>query len=462
MKQINRFAAITFTIVAIIFQFSNTDRVSARADQHNPPPGFELVDSAAGVEFFRKDYSGGTPDFVQVIDLSRGAQVHLLYGDIADGGIGKGAYGGDSPSFTRQTLQQFWDRFSKDEKNAFCLSNGAFFSTNDDPAPLAFPLKSDDKLISQGYGASEYPDQKLMLEIWSDHAKISPLSGEALTSSTAPQILAGLGEYADKNPSSLTGRTFMGVQDTNSDGKAETVFIFISKTAKQSDAVAVLRSFGAEKLIMLDGGDSTQLICKNNPQVYSNRSIPQTVAVSSGTAQPLAATVTSQTDWSVLVEGETTLVELTLRNDGTESWMAGEVRLVNRKNDWGAGEYLDLPVNVAPGETVSFSWTTTTFPRRGVFTSEWNIARGSKNFSDRPILINVIVLPQELADKKTELENQVREWGRQQLENIEQLVLDWIQERVREGFDKICPASASLPLFVAAVGGWQLMRRKKH
>jgi hypothetical protein len=67
-----------------------------------------------------------------------------------------------------------------------------------------------------------------------------------------------------------------------------------------------------------------------------------------------------------------------------------------------------------------------------------------------------------LADKKTELEEQVREWGRQQLNNIEQLVLDWIQERIRQGFDKICPAGASLPLLVAAAGFWRYGRRRRN
>ncbi len=435
--------------------------VKASADMYPPAPGFELVDSGPGVEFFRKDYSGGTPDFVQSIDLLRGAEISLLHGDIADPGTGQGAYGGDNPLFTRQTLQQAWDGFSASDKNAFCLVNGTFFSTADDPAALILPLKSNEKVISQGFGLSEYTDKKLMLELWPDHAQISPLSVEALNASTAPQILTGLSEDFDLFSGGVTGRTIVGIQDPNNDGKAERVLIFSSKKSTQADGANVLRAFGAEAVMVLDGGDSAQLICKNNPLVYSERSIPQTLAVSSGTSKPLAMSVEKQTDWPVMVVGESTEITLTLRNTGTDTWLPGEVELVNKRNDWGAGNRLQLPVSVPPDGTVTFSWMTTAFPRSGVFTSEWDIARGSKYFASKPIIINVIVLPQELADKKTELENQVREWGRQQLENVKQLVLAWIQDRVRQGFDKICPASASLPLFVAAAGFWQFKRRKK-
>ncbi len=426
-----------------------------------PPPGFELVDSAPAVELYRKDYPGGTPDFVQVIDLSGGARLSLLHGPIAEPGAGQGAYGGGNPRFSRQPLQQVWDSFAAGDGQAFCLVNGAFFSTDEDPTPLAFPLKVGGEVVSQGYGANEYPDQKLMLELWPDHALISPLSADALASSSAPQILAGLSEEADKSPDALVGRTFAGVQDGDGDGQAETVLIFSSKTSTQSDAAGVLRGFGAQQVIMLDGGESAQLICRNNPLVYSSRSLPQTIAVSSGDVQPLAVKVVKQTDWPVLVEGEATEIELTLRNEGSETWLPGEVALVNLRNDWGAGSRLGLSSSVPPGESVTFRWTTTPFPRWGVFLSEWDVVRGSQYFASKPIIINVIVLPQELADKKSELEEQVREWGRQQLQNIEQLVLDWIQERVRQGFEKICPTSASLPLLVVAAGVWRLRRRKR-
>jgi hypothetical protein len=63
---------------------------------------------------FRKDYSGGTPDFVQIIDLSHEAQVTLLHGGVDE-------TGGGNPRFSRQTLQQAWDGFAASDHKAFCL-----------------------------------------------------------------------------------------------------------------------------------------------------------------------------------------------------------------------------------------------------------------------------------------------------------------------------------------------------
>ena len=52
--------------------------------QQKVPPGFEAVISGGGVQLYRKDYPGGNPDFVKVINLAQGAEIALLHGDIAE------------------------------------------------------------------------------------------------------------------------------------------------------------------------------------------------------------------------------------------------------------------------------------------------------------------------------------------------------------------------------------------
>ena len=430
------------------------------AQAASPPPGFYPVESAPGVTLYQKDYSGGTPDFVLVVDLSKHSQIHLLSGAIGDPGSGRGAYGGDSPTFSRQSLQSFWEEYSRTQSKALCVLNGAFFSTNEDPAGLAFSLKAGGTIVSEGYGRDEYPGQKLMLEFREDHASLQALDGSALAASSAPDILGGLSEDANKDPSALVGRTFAGIQDVDGDGKAETVLFFSSKTTRQADAAGVLRSFGASQVMMLDGGDSAQLLCSGHPYVYSSRSLPQAIGISAGTVADYEAVIHKQNEWPVLIDGETLEVEIILRNNGALAWQPGEIYLMNLRNDWGAGERLELGSPVAPGEMVTFSWRTTAFSRSGVFTTQWDLMRAGQSISYRPILINVIVLPKELEDQKQELEAKVREWGRQQLDNIEQLVLDWIQQQIRKGFDKICPSAALLPGAVMAAGMVRLRRRK--
>jgi hypothetical protein len=274
--------------------------------QQKPPDGFSPVIASEGVEL----YSDGPEEnprsrFVQVVDLSQGASVKLLHGRIGVEGIGKGPYGGDHPAFWRQPLQTFWDKFLASDSKAFCITNGQFFAdkhsdrTPINPTTLAFSLKADGVYVSDGYAVAgrqeEFPRQKLMLEIWKDRADITELTRDNLYNSNAPNIIGGLTEDANRGPSTATGRTFVGVQDANNDGQFETILIFNSGSSKQLEAADTLRSFGAGKVMMLDGGGSTQLICEGQPYVVSSdtppRTLPQTLAVSAvGAAGPTKVT----------------------------------------------------------------------------------------------------------------------------------------------------------------------------
>ena len=56
----------------------------AQGDGINPPAGFELLRSAQGVAIYQKQYSNGSPDYVQVADLAFGAEVFVLHGSISN------------------------------------------------------------------------------------------------------------------------------------------------------------------------------------------------------------------------------------------------------------------------------------------------------------------------------------------------------------------------------------------
>jgi hypothetical protein len=254
----------------------------APAGEPLPPQGFQLVLADTGVWLFRKDYSQGSPDYVQVIDLSHGARVELMHGPIAEPGQGQGVYGGDNPRFQRLSLERYWDVLTDTSPRAFCVTNGQFFYMPQDPPPIAFPLKVDGQVVSDGYGINEYPEKKLMLEVWPERVDIRELDQTNLYTSNAPDIVAGLHEEANKRAKKFVGRTFFGIDDREGDGWYETVMIFNTLSARQVDAAEVLRSFGAEKVMMLDGGGSAQLICQGQDYVASDRLVPQAVGVFAG------------------------------------------------------------------------------------------------------------------------------------------------------------------------------------
>ena len=272
----------------------------AWAQQLNAPPGFTLLSSRVSVELYTDDSTG--TQFVQIVNLAKGATVSLLRGELAPQ-VEPGGWGGPNPEVYRQPLQEVWDEFSASDENAFCVTNGQFFSTNEYPTtPLAFSLKQNGVVVSEGYASGPYvgkqefpkpndPDQtnrKLMLEIWEDRVDIIELTEDNFYNSSAPNIIAGLTEDADKGIDNPTGRTFVGIVDTDNNTIYETVLIFNSPLATQPVAAEVIRSFYPDiedddiEVMMLDGGGSTQLMC--NGQLYvpssDNRTIPQTLAVS--------------------------------------------------------------------------------------------------------------------------------------------------------------------------------------
>ncbi len=252
------------------------------------PSGFNQILSDIGVSLYKKDYAGGQPDYVQRVSLLQGASLQLFHGGVVDLGIGQGSYGGNSAKFNRTSLSTAWSNFSSANSGAFCTTNGQFFSIQD-PAPLAFPLKKDGQILSDGYGSTtEFPGQLEMLEIWSDHVDIKTLSKDALYNSSAPNILGGLSENANKSMTSYVGRTFAGIDDTDGDGLYDTVYIYNSIYARQIDATTVLTNFGADKIIMFDGGGSTQLNCGGTNYITSSRTIPQTIGVVRGGILPNA------------------------------------------------------------------------------------------------------------------------------------------------------------------------------
>lgn len=261
--------------------------------QFTPPTGFQMVLSAPAVQLFKKDYSNGTPDYVQVVDLSQGAAVRVLHGAIQKPGSGEGVYGGDNPRFVRRSLSQYWQELSSTNSNAFCVTNGQFFYMSEDPSPLPFPLKVNGVVLSDGYGIKEFPDQKLLLEIWDDRVNIRKLTREALYTSGAPDIIGGLTEQANKRARKAVARTFVGVDDRDRNGSAEILLIFNTSTALQKDAAEVLRDFGADQVMMLDGGGSTQLLCQGQDIILSDRPIPQALGVVAGKAPAPEATPTA-------------------------------------------------------------------------------------------------------------------------------------------------------------------------
>ncbi len=264
-----------FGVIAflVLIGLVGTDKVQATVPI---PSGFQLISSGTGVRVYRKNYTGGQPDYVTVVDL-RYATIRNFTGWVS------------GTTVERRLLRTFWnDAVGQNTatRKAKVAVNGTFFDPNASPyTGIAFGLKADWWRMSYGYNPYEFGSSNTLTFAFDSgfgSSSIQPYSTSTFDSGI-PDVVGGLNPTCCKSPSSYTQRTFVGVRDDNGDGHSETVMFFSSNYATQTGAVSVLNGFGAGSKMMLDGGGSTGLIIdgvdKINPE---NRPIPHAIMIYTG------------------------------------------------------------------------------------------------------------------------------------------------------------------------------------
>jgi hypothetical protein len=390
---------ILFSILTSTLTFS-----TGSVEDFEPPEDFYLVTSSIGTRLYRKDYAEGNPDFVQVIDLTDGAGIELQHGGIAKPGTDRGEYGNDNPKFFSQRAKNYWTDARSESDKPFCVTNGQFFFLPEYPTKLAYPLKIDGQIISDGFGTDHYPWQKLMLEIWEDRVNIRRLSRWALEKSTAPDILAGLSEDANKKAKFYTGRTFLGIDDRDNDKYFETVYIFNSLTARQVDAASVLREFGADEVMMLDGGGSTQLLCQGVELVKSDRLVPQAILTTRGDGPYFSFEITSTNQMPLFVIDEPVQANFIIFNNGAEIWQKDQVSIVIDHSSWGGEiEEIQIDKTIFPGQSFKNSVIILPAEIERAVASQIYLKAGDEFFQSEVFELPLVFLSGESAALSTEL-----------------------------------------------------------
>jgi hypothetical protein len=232
-----------------------------------------------GVRVYKKTNGFGTVDYVTIVDMRYGT-LRSFTGEVS----GDKVY--------RYPISTYWSRGiaqNKTYQKAAVVINGAFFNPRDYPfTGIAFGLKSDWWIMSYGYGAKTEYQNPFLLRTFVYDSPYGSSSIQSYSRSTfglgVPNVIGGLDVTADKNPSGVIPRTFVGVRDDNGDTKSETVIFFSSKAATQAIAANVLGSFGAGSKMMLDGGSSTGLVINGGKPLIetSGAAVPQAFVIYTG------------------------------------------------------------------------------------------------------------------------------------------------------------------------------------
>ncbi|MBU1896322.1 hypothetical protein KKB55_00960, partial [Myxococcota bacterium] len=214
----------------------------------DPPEGFALSESGTGWWMYRKDYAGGAPDWVAVVDL-RVAQIHSIMEEIIPP---------PQAHMTQRPPMLHWDQAVESAQaqrhRARLLFSGAFFSPGDDPSPIAFGLSAEGEARSFGYD-HDYPDHTNVVA-WDNiagRALIEPYNLNIFES--YPDVVGGLTLDSPRdNANQYSPRVMVGVRDFDEDGESEAVIFLASRLQNQPDGLEVLTAFGATETTMWTGG----------------------------------------------------------------------------------------------------------------------------------------------------------------------------------------------------------------
>lgn len=251
--------------------FAQTAAITAA---RTSPLGYRETHTLPGVSVWRKGR-----EYVQVVTPAKGGRIKLLTGEIKPSMMA-------GTSFARKDIRDWWTIWQNNDPRAVSVANGQFFNMNDPlKAPLAFSTKVDG-IIHPGYGDGvEYPQGKLILLLGEHHYDVASYddNAAALFAHAEREALVGLKPDMSKRATKRAGRTFIGVTP---EGNA---IILTSPGATQRYATRILIAFGAQrgKILMLDGGGSSQLVTKDGLLVPSRqggglRTVPQAIGVAAG------------------------------------------------------------------------------------------------------------------------------------------------------------------------------------
>jgi hypothetical protein len=220
----------------------------------------------------------------------------------------------------------------------------------------------------------------------------------------------------------------VGVSDRDSDGDLETVLILNTLSATQAQAAKVLRDWGAERVMMLDGGGSTQLYCRDGWKVHSERLIPQAIAVVAGSGPPYLAAFSGLPSWPVVVAQESAGLGFEVQNLGSYTWEPEEVQLQVKISPWGGSERLQLPGAVPPGQGATIDWPADRFYRSSVYYVEVNLYNYGRAFPSGPAGFSLVVLPEYMGAQRPELEGQIAAWTSESGGDVDAHVRQWLEE----------------------------------
>jgi hypothetical protein len=263
----------------------------------------------------------------------------------------------------------------------------------------------------------------------------------------------------------INGECFRNTGDWDADNKMWTV---VGKTtdgqllmllALYPDVQSALQMYQVQEAIKLDGGGSSQLWYNNTSVVSGGRDIANALMVFYKNDYEF---VERPPQFPVVVSGESLEIKMTLKNKGADIWTQKDYGISVINSPWDMNLQARLPHDVKPGETVTVTWQSPPIDQAWDFYSfDLQLVDHGNEFPMEPISVRAIVIPQSLAEKKEELEKEIREWVEKGVDDIEQAITEWIKRQLMSAWERLIYdlTHCNLSLAVIIVAGLFVYRR---
>jgi exopolysaccharide biosynthesis protein len=189
------------------------------------------------------------------------------------------------------------------------------------------------------------------------------------------------------------------------DADGHTLYLAVSTVRSTGDMARLLRDYGADDAMKLDGGGSSQLWYNGRTLLDSDRGVANALLVFVEDRPRHAAQLMTRPSVPIVEVNEPASIEIDIRNTGFLDWTTDRgygLRLID-----GAALFdlasLTAPRATAPDEVGRLVLSINGSGQPGVYGSTWQMIGGTEGFG-APIPIRLIVIPRNAGDLQSKIQ----------------------------------------------------------
>lgn len=222
------------------------------------------------------------------------------------------------------------------------------------------------------------------------------------------------------------------------DEQGTTLYLAVSTQRSTRGMAELLRDYGAFNALKLDGGGSSQLWYRGRTLVKSDREVANALLVFVEDRPRHAAQLLKRPPVPLLNAGESTTLDVPLRNTGYLGWTVDRLYGLGRiSGSIGAASFARLMSDVPPTAESTVSVPIEIAGPPGVYTSTWRMLQPFEEFGPT-VPINAVVLPPDAAALRKQIQPLLtqltrlsdksfeREWPKT-AKRIQQMIDKWMK-----------------------------------